>query len=661
MAFDGDDGVPVVGDSLPILGGRQFQIMWLADSTGRAPAEFNGSAPAPGQAFVSPALRRKAGGDEGFRRRFGLRVDPRSANVKWDRILAFSGEYLAFATVPEGRDLSPRSRLLGFDAAAFGAPEAAAPESAADFELPTGPVAVPFYIDERVPSSTQALLAGSLLLVVPGMLVLALGVSSRSELRSVRRDALAYLGAGGRSLSGFDAVEIGALSIPTAAVASLISWVALGQLSALPAGTVQYAAGDLRPTLSASAVASTVVIGLPILMGMIAPKASAWRTRRRRRRSSRSGPVLAFVPLVVSVVAALIPTEARFVPFLAVVVSIVVVVPKVSTGALPHLGGLVGPGSATRLLAARRLQWGDLRASSLMRVTTFAVVIVVVVSAMNLAAGMPSKDSGLPHGIVTVNVTGGLDGNQVAALAERVPGIAIAAITPGQVLVVDCERLALLVAQNASTCRTSPDHIVSIAAASPLGQLGAISFGQPKGGDPVAQVIARVNSNRQNEVLQASANAMFGPSQVLGWDRLGPNPVVGWVSTLGLAAILLLTAALLLLLVNSVRFPSASDLALRWLAASDRTHLSALRWEHHTVLLAAVALGAGYGLLVNSAGQPAQITRVEHWPLAIAALAAGLVVAIVVDIGLNTIVRGLWKPLPGPATNGMPRWEEGAS
>lgn len=655
MSFDGGNGLPVVGDGLPILNGRQFQIMWFAASGEPPPREFNGVTPGRGAAFVAPALLRDVGGAGAFARRFGLAVDPNSSKVSWNRILAFADEYLAFATLPVGRDLPPRSRLLGFDADVFHAAPPAPPRDLSNATMPTGRVAVPYYVDQRVPKPTQALVASLLLLVIPATVTLVSGVSSRSELRARRREALAALGAGGRRLSSFDAGEMATLSVPTAAVVSLAAWVVLGRLTALPAGTVKYLSGDFRPTPAAAVVAATAVLAVPVLMGLAAPRVAAWRAARRVRLARRTGPALVLLPVVVAAIAAVVPTELRYLPFLAVTASVVAVVPRISTTLMTSLGDLVGTGSPTRLIASRRLQCGDPRPPALMRMATFSVVIVVVVSAMNLAAFAPAKESGLPRGIVTVSITGGAPSSSVAALSDRVPDVPIGVVTPGRVFIDGCEQLAVLIGQPPGACATGADQVLSVASASPLSQLGQVVIGTPAADARITTLIARVDSERRNEALQASASGLLGPTQVLGWDRLGPNPIVGWVSTLGLGAVLLLGAALVLQLANTVRFPSASDQALLRLAVSQRSHRATLRWEHHVALAAAVAIGAGYGLLINSAGQPAQITRVEQLPIAIAAMAVWAITAVAVDAALGAVARTprmTTNPATGPVRTG---------
>lgn len=658
MRFSDGDGVPVVGDSLPILRGRQFQIMWFAPAP-QGPDEFGRRLPAPGHAFVSPSLLSAAGGADGFERRFGITVDGHSTDVEWDRILAFGDEYLAFAMLPEGRQLKARSWLLGFDPAGHSAPEAVTPASAAEFQLPDGPVAVPFWIDERVPPSTQALTAGLFLLGVPALVALTIGVASRSQLRAERRSALVYLGASRTALGWFDAVETAILSLPTVFATSAVCWIALSRMTRLPAGTVAFRAGDLRPTAFAISITMSMSAIVPIIVGAAAPRVSAWRSSRRKRIVRWASPALALVPVMVSFVAPIL-TEARAIPFFAVTLAVLGVLPWVSTGLLPPLGTLLGgPRVISRFVAGRRLQWGDLRASTLMRVTILAVVVVVVVSAMNLAGAMPSKTSGLPRGIVTLSAPGGLTTEDSSLVIESVPDLPIAITTPGQVFVADCSILAHLILVKTEMCTTNPTHVTSLASGSQLGQLGAIVFGSPESGTTVTQLIARVGSDSNNLALQSAANHLFGPSQVLGWDQLGANPMTGWLSSLGLAAVLLLATGLALLLLNVVRFPSPSDLALSQLAASEQTRAGILRWEFHVVVLVGALLGAGYALLINSAGQPDQITRVEQWPLATAALASAAAISTIVELGIHVAKRST-KPtasMPNPATDNVREFE----
>lgn len=529
MVFDGEEGVPVVGDSLPMLDGRQFQIMWLSTSNGGGPHEFGGAVPQPGHAFVSPALLEEAGGAPGVRERFGIIVDDRNADVSWDALTAFAGEYLAFAVLPEERALPPRSMLLGFDADDLDAPIATAPASAAEYVTPVGPVAVASWIDERVPSPTQALFGGLFLLVIPSVFVLLIGVSARSQLRSQRRAALSYLGAGRPVLAGFDGVETLVLSLPAALFVSTGMWILLGRMTSLPGGAIEYIQGDLRPLPSTWALVIASVVVAPVAVGMLTPRVAAWRTLRQRRTARRTGTFLLFVPVVASLAVPAIPSELRAAPFLVVLVSVIAVVPMVAAGLLPHLGVLLaGSTSPARFVAGRRLQWGDRRAVNLLRITTLAVVAVVVASSMSLAGALPSKGSGLPRGIVSISVTGGLTGAQSKDLESRLTDVNLVAVGDGRVFTGGCEPLADLINVEPDVCATDPEHVNAVAAASPLGRFGQITYDSPADTTAITQIVARVDSDAENLRVQSTVNAMFGPSQVLGWDRLGPNPIIGW-------------------------------------------------------------------------------------------------------------------------------------
>ena len=639
MLFDGDGGVPVVGDSLPMLDGRQFQVVWMSAADGESPREFGGALPHPGHAFVSPALLEDAGGAPGVRERFGIIVDDRNVDVSWDELTAFAGEYLAFAVLPAGRELPARSMLLGFDAEELDAPVAAAPASAAEYVPPVGPVAVTSWIDERVPSPAQAFFGGLFLLVVPSVFVLLIGVSARSELRSQRRAALSYLGAGRPVLAGFDGVETSVLSLPTALIVSAAMWLLLGRMTSLPGGGIEYLQGDLQPLPSTWALAIALVVVAPVAAGMLTPRVAAWRTQRQRRTARRTGTFLLFVPVVASLAVPAIPSELRAAPFLVVLVSVVAVVPMVAVGLLPHLGVLLsGAESPARFVAGRRLQWGDRRAVNLLRITTLAVVAVVVASSLSLASALPSKGSGLPRGIVSISVTGGLTGAQVRELESRLTDVHLVSVGDGRVFTGGCERLAELIDTEPDACTTDPGHVDAVAAASPLGRFGVITNDTPTDDVSITQVVARVDSDSENLLVQSTVNAMFGPSQVLGWDQLGPNPVIGWVSSLTKLGAALFGAALVLLLIDTVRFPSASDEALRWLTAPNEVRRSALRWTLHPVVWLGALLGAGYGLLINSAGQPAQITRVESLPLLTAAALTSAAISVVVELGVVAAV-----------------------
>lgn len=637
VSFSNDGvGVPMVEDSLPIMDGRQFEIHWLGADAESVPAEFGGRLPAPGKGFVSPGLLEASGGVSGFHERFGVGVDEHSGDVRWDRVTAFAEEFLAFATLPEGLVL-PEARvagqqrfLVGFDAEELGA------GLPTGFQTPSGLVAVPHSLDERLPSPSQALTGALFGLLIPGLLVLGLGLSAHSTLRAQRSDALVYLGAGPNSLDVFDAAEAAVLSVPVALVVSAMMWGVLGVPTTLPSGSVEYLPGDLRPGAGPSGVALVLVLLVPVAVGALMPKVTAWRTRRKQRTIKWGGLVLLLVPVAVSAASTLIPPQARALRFVAVLASVVSVVPLVAVAVLPWLGTLlVVPDRVARLLAGRRFQWGDKRGSDLIRITTLTVVAVVVVSSINLLADSAAlEESSSRSGIVTIDTFAEVDQAAFTEFDARVPGAPIGAVVDGQVFVANCEQLAALVDVSAQGCATNPERFMNEVNRSESRRFETYTIGNPPPDRPVGQMIARVDSDSQARALQANANAMFGPSSVLGWEYLGPNPITGWISPLGAAAVGLFGVAVALLIANTIRFPSQSDQSLVWLAAPAPTRRAVLRWGLHSAVLFGVLLGSGYGIIAVSAGTPGEITQLDHVSLAITAITCGIAISAIVETSL---------------------------
>lgn len=632
-------GVPIVGSSLPILHGRQFEITWLGADAESVPAEFGGQLPAPGKGFVSPGLLESAGGPAGLRERFGIEVDEHSRDVRWDRVTAFAGEFLAFATLPEGQPIDglpaeARMWLVGFDAEKMGA------SLPTEFEVPSGLAASSNTLDERVPSPSEAQIGAVFGLLIPGLLVLGLGLSAHSTLRTQRRDALSYLGAGPNSQDLFNAVEAATLSVPAALIVSVIMWGVLGVPTSFPFGSVEYLPGDLSPSAGLTVGALVIVLLVPVAVGVLTPIVTTWRARRQKRTIRRGGRLLLFVPVAVSAGTALFPPELRGIRFVVVLASVVAVVPLVAVAVLPDLGGLLAVrGRLARLIAGRRFQWGDKRAADLIRITTLIVVTGVVVTSISFLAFAATEEPGSTPGIVTIDAAAEIDGPAFAGFAARLPDAPIGAVVDGRAFVADCEQLAVLVEVSAQGCSTDPERFMIEVDRSTVGRRWAFAIGEPPPGRPVAEMIARVDSDSQANALQANANAIFGPSNVMGWERLGPNPIIGWVSPLGVAAITLFGVAVVLLLVNTTRFPSLSDQALVWLAAPGPTRRAVLRWGFHIAVWFGVLLGSGYGIVAVSAGTPGEITELNHASLATTATACGVVISAIIEASLWTRAR----------------------
>lgn len=645
------DGVPIVGSSLPIVDGRQFEIVWFAPTEVAGPAEFDRRLPAPGEAFVSPALLDATGGAEGFSEAFGLDVSPDSGELRWDDLTAFAGEFLAFATVPAGRSLPVESHLVGFNRdGAVGPADPVDVSRLDDFSVPQRPVAVPYFVDERVPSPVTAAVAGGLLLVVPGLVVLALGLASRSDARSDRRAALRQLGADRPAIAWVDAVEVSAVSVPVAAVASLCAWLGLGSLSSVPAGDLVPRRGDLQPSLAVSAAVLAGVLLLPGLAAAAVPARAGRHGRPGRRGAAGLTPLVVFVPLVVAVAGTAVPSDLRPLPFVAVCVSVAAVLPWLARGVVPVVGSLLDDdGSASRLVSARRLARVDQPAATILRIAVAATVVLAVIAAMTLRAAFPSESTRLgPPGTV-VATWPDASGPQVERLQSAVPDVPLAAVSGAHVVVDDCAQLSRLIGAGPDACRSDMESVLDRARSSPLRQLGDVGISDLSELGAVSRVVAVVGGDGEYEAFQAEVTAQLGPAQVLGWEQLGPHPFADWVTAVGVWSVTVIAIGLVVVLANVVRFPSRSDRALAALAIRSSTQRAVLRWSMFPVAAGGVLVGSGYAALVVSAGEVAEITSSDTRTLAVAAGCVLAVMLAAIEVGIAFAVRSLDDPFPVPA------------
>ncbi len=343
--------------------GDYYPVVWIEPAGTASPVLPPGMrrVPDPGQAVVSPALARLAARHPDLAARYPNRV------VLGQEGLRGAGELIAFVRPAEGRSLANDGRVMRVRA--FG-------------PLREGEQGGPLGMSHPVPPVPVAL--GVLgFLVLPGLLVLALGVASASSVRDHRFAVLRWLGAPPRTLTGLAVLETELLALPGFAVATVLWALIAPRLDRVPLVGHEVLRADLGLPwwlLGAELGGGLAVAGL-LGVGMTALR--GWREMVRPRPGEGRSRItlLRVVPLVSS--AGLLAFGASTVGYrgatflLAGVVVAIPSVPLLLPGLLRPLGlALCRLDSVPALLAGRRLAWEPVRTAR-----PFAAVAALIVLA----------------------------------------------------------------------------------------------------------------------------------------------------------------------------------------------------------------------------------------------------------------------------------------
>ena len=331
--------------------GEQYSVVWIEPSSpGTKPVLPPGMAelPEPGQAVVSPALGRMGCGESGLASRYPERLVLGPEGVRG------GGELLAYVRAPEGRTLAQDERAVRVGA--FG---------------PTTGEGRPYAFDMPSPVTVVPVVGGVIaVLVVPGLIVLAVGVAAASGVRDRRFEVLRYLGAPGRTLAALAVLETSILAVPGLVVCTLL-WGAIGpRLGRVPLVGHELVHGDMMLPwwlLALELGACAAVVGLLALVttSILRPR----RTARSRPGSRRAAVTpLRAIPLVVAaaafvlgkVVGGSFAANLNLVGIVAAVAGVPLVLPSVLRAAGARLGRLE---SVPASVAGRGMGWDPTRAA----------------------------------------------------------------------------------------------------------------------------------------------------------------------------------------------------------------------------------------------------------------------------------------------------------
>jgi MFS family permease len=324
--------------------------------------------PAPGQAVVSPALDRLADEHPTLAARYPDRLVLGTAGLRG------GGELFAYARPPAGRTIAGSHAAIRVRE--FGPPSTA--DRAAHGDIPLGLNQLPSRL-----MIAQGLLA---LLVVPGLLVLAVGTAVASAVRDRRFAVLGWIGAPPRSLRRLAALETLLLAVPGLAAAALFWAVAAPRLERVPFVGHGAVRGDLG--LSWWQVAGLLVAGAATT-ALTAVFAAATLNRRAARRPRPATGRAAITPLRAAPLGFAIGTWVAWhfvngingpILFFAGLAAAVAAVPLLLPIVLRRAGtALARSKSVPALLVGRSLEWDPVRTAR--PFTALGAIVVLALAA----------------------------------------------------------------------------------------------------------------------------------------------------------------------------------------------------------------------------------------------------------------------------------------
>lgn len=370
---------------------KQFFVWWIEPATDTEPILPPGvtQLPDPGQAVVSPALDRLASRNPTLAKRYPDRLVIGGEGIRSEDEL-FSYVRVQEERSIQGDDLATRAGSFG---ALPGAGSFLARESYTSSEAPVAAVSMGVFG----------------FVVMPGVLVLAVGVATGSNLRDHRFEVLGWVGAPIRTLTVLAMVETMILAMP-GLILITVFWAAIApSLEQVPLVGHDVVRGDLMLPgwlLLLELAISIVVVGL-MAVAVTAIRRTRRRVARPRPASGQSSfALLRIAPLSFVLVALVLSkiiqstqgTVAAAYLYLAAMVVAVFGVPLILPGILRAVGKILGQArSVPTSIAGRSLQWDPVRASRPF-VGLSALIVVALVGSMYIALASNVEAKYLPTG-----------------------------------------------------------------------------------------------------------------------------------------------------------------------------------------------------------------------------------------------------------------------
>lgn len=377
------DLIVVGGDD--VWRGEQFPVVWIDPAGSAKPVLPPGMErlPEPGGAVVSPALDRLASREPSLAARYPDRLVLGPEGVR------NGDELFAYVRVPEGRTLAGYEHAVRVRA--FGPPSGAARFSTLD------PMAEPVSVVE----AAEGVLG---FLIVPGFVVLAVGLAAASGLRDRRFEVLRWIGARQWTLAALAVLETLILALPGLLVSTILWGLVSPRLERVPLVGSDPVRGDLGLPWWFLAAELGAGVAATALVAVIVTAVRSQRGTVRLRPVSQKA---AFTPLRIA------PLGAALVAFMlgwflrgpiggtlnfGGILATVVGVPLIFPGVLRAVGAALGRlESVSVSIAGRGLEWDPLRTA---RPFLGVAVLVVVTLASNgyLALARDVEASPLQNG-----------------------------------------------------------------------------------------------------------------------------------------------------------------------------------------------------------------------------------------------------------------------
>jgi len=335
--------------------GKRISVAWVEPADAHTHPVLPpgmGEFPKPGQSVVSPELDRLADAHPGLDKRYPNRV------ILGDLGLRSGDELIAYVRPSAGRSIGGEKDAIRGEGGQW---------------VGQGPVArvsgfgrgAPLFMGDPPPWSQLALGAIGMA-ILPGIVLLAVGLAAASGIRDHRFQVLSALGARRRTVLAIGAVESLLLALPGLALATAVWWLVAPRLQSVPLVGDRLVQGDLALPwwlLILELGAAVMWCGL-LSIAVLGLRRNRSAPRPTSQRAGLSG--LAMIPLVMSflafAVAGLTVGDVRVRLNLLGTVMAVAGAPLVVPAIMRAIGkSLVQSRSVTTALAGRWMEWSPKR------------------------------------------------------------------------------------------------------------------------------------------------------------------------------------------------------------------------------------------------------------------------------------------------------------
>lgn len=503
----------------------------------------------------------------------------------------------------------------------------------------------------------QVLFMAAGLILIPGVLLIVLGMSSASALRDQRFRLLGQLGASRGWLFRLAVVETALAALPVAVLTILAWWVVSWKLDVVPFLGKQVFAGDmlLRPWQVVLILAGLLLLILisAIVQAVLPGLFAAWRGFRARRIGGMIVGTIRIVPLVVafglSFQVATNESEAGVLVYLLGVAITLVIMPSIVT----QLGGPLGRTLAASSRLVVQISGNRLRhhpAAAMRPFIALAPIVVVLLTTLGVIAFMTDRVMFVDHTASPSSavVVSSVPPQETAATLQRaIPDALILPMairadnsgdafgTENPVIGASCEQVATFLEVSRSQCATDGPPTLSVFGTTFYDRDGRFDFSLSPGDPDVSQLM--VISHRSMEQIDIDVRAAlpvadFAPLRVWTPESFAIKAPASepWIQRSALFFVGLAGAAVIATLVDQMVTRASDRRTLVALGASPAKVAGIELASFAFPYLAATAAGVTVGLLQSLAFR--RLFPFD-WPVGSMLLVIGLVLAAGVVAG----------------------------